>query len=160
MKFRSALLCLLLLTGPVFASCAGNNPPPTAVASVADVGTKIEQSGTVILHAAETANAAVVPSTGKPLITRQQLDDVAIGVNKLGHLGLALKYSLDDYNVVKAAGGDLTVVRAGVLKAVNDLTAAMNVITKALPAGTLKTVDDAVTDIFGFIADVKASAGL
>lgn len=158
-----ALVLAVVLTAGASATlpaCALSNPPQTKVATVADVATKIQQSATVILHAARDANAIILPSTGRPLVSRQQLDDVAIAVNKVGHLGLVVKSALDDYNAVKTAGGDLTAQRAVVQKAIGDVSAAMTAVGKAIPNGTLQSVDEAVTTVLGLVAQVKAGVGL
>lgn len=154
---RRPLIAILAL---LVVSCS-SNPPPTPVASVADVATKIEQSANVILHATEAGTMVIVPSTGKPLISRDQLDVVALAINRLGHLGITLKTALDDYNAVKAAGSDLTAQRIAVQQILVDVSAALNGINKAIPMGTLQAVDGAINTIFTIIASVKgAGAGL
>jgi hypothetical protein len=151
---RITLVALLLAI-----SCAGN-PPPTPVANLADTATKIQQSANVILHATQAANSTVVPSTGKPLVSRQVLDDVALQVNKIGRLGLGLRAALDDYNRVKAAGKDPTAQRIAIQQALADLTTSLNVVGAAVPKGIVADVDQAVTAILGFIAQIKGGVGL
>jgi hypothetical protein len=153
---RSAALVMLVLCLP---SCA-TNPPPTPVASVADSATKVEQSANVILHAAQTANATVVPSTGKPVISRDALDQVAIQVNKLGRLGTTLKSALDSYNAAKKAGADLTQQRLAVQQIVGEIASGINVVSGAVPPGTVSAIDNAVAAILSVLVDVRTQAGL
>jgi hypothetical protein len=160
MRKRVALLAILLLFTPYIQGCAGNNPPPTQVAGIADVAGKIEASANVVLHAAQSASSAVVPSTGKTLITRDQLDQVAIQVNKLGRLGITLRHALDDYNTAKAAGKDLTAQKQLITQVLADLTTALNVVGTAIPKGTIQQIDQEVTSILSLIIQLRGSYNL
>lgn len=148
---KSLMLMLALCVG--FVACS-SNPPPTKVAGVADIATKIEGSASVILQAAVTANSTII--NGKPMIPRAAVDDVALGVNAIGRAGLTLKTALDDYNVAKAAGKDTMALAAAVQKILADLNAALLQIGKAIPNGTVQTIDTAVVTILGLLAQVKA----
>lgn len=154
MKTNQIWIGCLLLGVLLFSGCALN--PPSKVAAVADVATKIQSTANVILHAAVAANATVIPSTGKPLVSRQALDDVALAVNAIGRGGLTLKTALDDYNVAKAAGKDTSAQVAAVQKILADLNAALAQIGKAIPNGTVQAIDQAAVTILGLVAQVKA----
>ncbi len=152
---RRSLRALLVLVSFLQFACGGKAPTP--VAGVADVATKIELSANAILHAAQTANATVSPSTGQPLVSRQALDDVALGVNAIGRAGLTLKAALDDYNAAKAAGANPTAQVATVQRILADINTALTAIGKAIPSGTIQAIDNAAAAILTAIAQVKAS---
>ena len=156
-KAGAVLLACLLGIGSMPA-CSQN--PPTKVAALADSATKVQQSANVIFHATEAASAIVVPSTGRPLVSEQQLITVALVVNKVGHLGVDLAHALQDYTAATKAGKDLTLIRAVAQKAIADLEGAMADIGKAIPPGLIRTIDQAVTDIFFAINLVKGGLGL
>ena len=155
-RARQLPLAVLLL---LISGCA-RNPPPTPVANVADIATKIQQSANVILHAAQAGNATIVPSTGQPLVARKSLDDVALQVNKIGRLGLGLRAALDDYNRVKASGKDPASQRIAIQQALVDLTGSLNIIGTVIPKGTLADIDAGITAILGFIAQIRGGVGL
>ena len=142
-------LTLILVVG-LCAGCAGTlktNVSP--VADIANAGGKIEDSGQAIFQA-----------TIKSTAPQKAKDDVAIAVNKLGHVGLTLNGALAAYNAAKAAGTDLTAVRAAVLQALGVVSTFLTDIGKALPPGTLQTVDALASTILSIVAQVKVGVGL
>ena len=155
------ILIGLLLTAPVLASCA-NNPPPTPVATVADVASKIEDTAHEILTTAKTYHDSAVlnPINSTLLVSTATLDTVALAVNKVGHVGLNLKTALDAYNVAKIAGMDLTAQRLAVQKLMQAVTDAMADVGKAIPNGTIQQIDTLVVQVLGLVAQVKTGVGL
>lgn len=147
--------CLIVvgLAGLVFAAsgaaCATTNTGISPVADIANAGGKIEDSGQAIFQA---TIQSTVPQAAK--------DAVALAVNKLGHAGLTLNAALTAYNQVKAVGGDLTAQRAAVQQALAVVNQFLADIGKALPTGTLQTVDSLVTLIFTTVSQVKLGVGL
>lgn len=148
----AAILFACALAGSMM-GCASIHTNVSPVADVANAGAKIEDSAHAIFVSAQSAEAS-------KLITRVQLDTVAIAVNKIGHLGLDLKASLDAYNVVKAAGKDLTVQRSAVQQVLAAITQAMADVGKAIPPGTVQQVDQLATSILGVVAQVQVGVGL
>lgn len=131
--------------------------PTTAVAALADVVTKLQASGNVILKSADTAAKTPNPlNPGTTLLTVRQVDVVAINVYKLGRAGKRLKKGLDDYSAVKAAGGDLNAQRAAIQQAVADASDALHEVGVAVPSGTVAAIDAAVADALGIIAAFRA----
>lgn len=153
MKTLALVVCLSFVFTP---ACAHN--PPTTVAAVADVATRVVDSASALLDQAQAAAALTNPTTGKPFITRAQLDTVALAVNATGRGGLALRVALDDYNAAKAAGKELAAQKAVVQKIVADITAAMQSVGKAIPAGTVTGIDQAIAGVFSLLVQVKAGA--
>lgn len=154
MKTLTLVLCLASIA---FAPACAHNPP-TAVAAVADVATRLVDSASTLLDQAQAAAALTNPSTGKPFITRAQLDTVALAVNATGRGGLALRVALDDYNAAKTAGRDLSSQKVVVQKIVADITGAMQSVGKAIPAGTVAAIDQAIAGVFSLLVQVKAGA--
>lgn len=154
MKYGLALcLALTLSFSPACAGSLKTNVSP--VADIANAGGKIEESGQAIYKAVVQAHD-LTPN----LVSQAIEDDVAIAVNKLGHGGLTLNAALTTYNAVKAAGGDLTKERAAVQQALGVVTQFLTEIGKALPTGTLQTVDTIVNTVLVTVAQVKIGAGL
>lgn len=151
-KMGAAVLLACVLVGSMMA-CAGNLTPVAAAASAA---TKVEQTGSLILKAAQTANAQINPLTGSPVISRAQLDAVAIACDTLGRLGTRLAQGLTDYQAAKAAGGSTAALSAAIQALVADATGALSDIGKAIPPGIVATVDQAVTQALGLYAQIKA----
>lgn len=146
-----------LSAGVVWIAKHVHSSAPTPVAAVADVATKIEQSANVALHSADMATSTPNPlKPGTMLVTRAQLDQVALLVDKVGRGGQLLASALRDYSAVKAAGGDLTAQRANIQQIIADLTTALNSIGTVIPSGTVAAIDQAVNDIIGLIVQVKA----
>ncbi len=142
-------LTLLIVVG-LCAGCAGTlktNVSP--VADIANAGGKIEDSGQAIFQA-----------TIKSTVPQNVKNDVALAVNKLGHVGLTLNGALAAYNAAKAAGTDLTAVRAAVLQALGVVSTFLTDIGKALSPGTLQTVDALASTILSIVAQVKVGVGL
>ena len=150
---RQFIIVALLLT---FTGCSHNPPPPTPAAAVADAASKVEDSGTAILTAAQTANGQINPLNGKPVISTAQLDVVALACDKLGRLGSTLAKALTDYSAAKAAGANTAALAAAIVSMVNDATAALNTIGKSIPNGTVAAIDTAVTTALGLYATIKA----
>jgi len=148
-------LLLLLTLATTMAACAPVHTGISPVADVANAGAKIEDSAHAIFVAARDTNAAA-PN----LVSRPALDQVAIAVNKIGHLGLDLKAALDAYNAAKTAGADLTAQRATVQQVLAALTQALQDVGKAIPPGTIQQVDQLATSILGVLSQVKAGVGL
>lgn len=149
----AAILLAIGLAATLPACASSQNPPPTKVAQIADVGAKVEASAGQLLKTATSLQAAGV-------ITRAQLDIVAIAVDKVGRIGQDLKTALDDYNALKAAGKDPSAASAAVQKAIGDVVSALADVGKSIPNGTVQAIDQAVTAVFGVIAEVKLAAGL
>ena len=131
-------------------ACGGIKTNVSPVADVANAGGKVEDYAHVILTSAQYAQTAGI-------ISRQALDDVALAVNKIGHVGLDLKAALDAYNAAKAAGSDLALQRAAVSQALAALSQALADVGQAVPSGTVSQIDQAAGNILGLIAQVKAT---
>jgi hypothetical protein len=155
------LACALGAGAMTLPACASVQTHVSPVADIANAAGKVEESAHVILVEAQKANQIPNPlKPGELLVNRGNLDRVAIAVNKLGHLGLDLDAALGDYNAAKAAGKDLTAVRAVVSKALADISTALGDVGEAIPNGTLAAVDQAVGSILGILATVKGVVGL
>ncbi len=152
---KRLLLLALLCSTSVFAACP-KNPPATPVAMVADAGTKVEQSGSAILTAAQTAAKQTNPVTNAPLISTQQLDDVSLVCDKLGRLGTRLAQLLTDYQAAKAAGSSTAALALAIQAIVADATSALQSISHSIPNGTVAAIDSAVTAALGLYAQIKA----
>jgi hypothetical protein len=154
------LLIALILSTPLLAACP--KAPPTPVAAVADVGSKIEDTAHEIFTTAVAFNANGVqnPVTHTPLVPTAVVDQIALAVNKVGHVGLDLHAALLEYNADKAAGKDLTAAKLLVQQALNVVTNAMADIGKVLPAGTIQQVDTLITSVLSLVAQLKVSTGL
>jgi hypothetical protein len=133
--------------------CAGNLTP---VASVANPATQVEQTGLLILQAAQTAHAQTNPLTNKPVISTAQLDTVAVACDKIGRLGTTLAQALSDYSAAKAAGTSTTVLAASIQSLVADAVAALNTIGQSIPNGTAAAIDQAVVTALGIFTQIKA----
>lgn len=161
MKRLILMLALALSVGATIpvatAGCATVHTNVSPVADIANAGAKLQESAHVIFESAKTANATINPSTGQPIVSRPALDQVAMAVNKVGHLGLDLKAALDAYNAAKAAGADLTAQRAVVGQVLNALTQALQDIGRAIPPGIVQQIDQAASVILGVIAQVKGA---
>lgn len=145
--------CAIIVGLSAYSACASIRTNVSPVADVASAGSKIEDGAHAILVAAQSAEAS-------KLITRAQLDTVALAVNKIGYLGLDLKAGLDDYNSLKSAGKDLSGIRSGLQQVLATLTQTMQDIGKAIPPGTIQQVDQLATSVLGVIAQVKLGVGL
>ncbi len=167
MRYRSTvrlarLLPLAFVVALGAAACAHPDPtvtPPTAVASAADVATKLQASANVILHAADAAGKTANPlANGTPLLSTRQVDLVAVDVYKLGKAGKRLKAGFDDYNAIKQAGGDLSAQRVAIQQAIADAVEALHDVSLAVPSGTVAAIDQGVADALAVIAAIKAGA--
>lgn len=156
---KKLLLLALLLSTPMLAACP--KAPPTPVAAVADVGAKIEDTAHEIFTTAKTFNANNVKApNGTLLVSKDALDQIALAVNKVGHVGIDLKTGLDTYNAAKANGQDLTGAKLLIQKALGVVTDAMADVGKVLPVGTVQQIDSLITNVLSLVAQVKAGAGL
>lgn len=153
-KLPVVLLACALVT-PFVAGCHANLTPVAAVASPA---TQVEQTGMLILQAAQSAHAQTNPQTGRPIISTAQLDTVAVACDKIGRLGTTLAQALSDYSAAKDAGSSTTVLAASIQSLVADAVAALNTIGQSIPNGTVAAIDQAVVTAFGIFAQIKAAA--
>ena len=150
-RLAALLLAVALATAPACDKALKTNVSP--VADVANAGGKIEDAAHVVLTTARQAQ-------GQGQISRAALDQVALAVNQVGHLGADLAAALDAYNAVKAAGGDLTLQRAAVQQVLGAVSSAMADVGQAIPSGTLQAVDAAVSSILSIVTQVKGVVGL
>jgi hypothetical protein len=95
----------LAVTLAVSPACVHFSKAATPEQKVADVVSKVESSATQLLKIAQTAQTDGV-------ISKDQLDHVALAVDKIGHLGVDLNVELQDYSKLKAAGKDVAKVVA------------------------------------------------
>lgn len=154
---KRLLLVALLLIAP---ACASHSAP-TAVASVADVGSKIEDTAHLIFTTAVAFNVNQVKApNGTLLVPTVAVDRVAIAVNKVGHVGLDLNAALTEYTADKSVGKDLTAAKLLIQQALNIVTQAMADIGKVIPAGTVQQIDSLITSVLSLAAQIKAGAGL
>ena len=135
------------------------------VADIANFGGKVEQTGQEILQDALKARAATVQSqtvnpSAPTVVSAKAMIDIEIAVNKLGHGGRTLDDALGAYNAAKAAGGDVVKERAAVQAALKVVQDFLDNIGKALPTGTLQTIDILVNTIIDAVAQIKLGAGL
>ena len=154
MKF---VISCLLLVGLCVSGCGGVKVATgvSPVADIANAGGKIEDSGQAIFQAVIQARSAS-PST----VPQSAANAVALAVNKLGHAGLTLNAALTAYNSAKAAGSDLTAQRAAIQLELGVVSQFLADINKALPTGTLQTVDALVNVILDTVLQVKVGVGL
>ena len=130
----------LLLT-----ACAGNPP----VQTVASLGTQVEQSIDAVLTAAQAAQTA-------GLISRDQLDRVAIVADKAGRDGRSLANELTQYDSLKAAGGSTTAIVASIQGLIADISSQLGTVGIVVPNGTVQQIDTAVATALSIVASVKA----
>jgi hypothetical protein len=154
---KRLVLIVAVLAAP---ACHPAVPPPTPIAVLANTSTQIEQSANAILHAAVDAATVVIPSTGKPLVSTLQKDQVALAVNRIGKLGKILQSALNDYGAIKAAGGNITQQQAAVQQAVSDIADALTAVGNAIPNGTVDAIDHAVDSLGEIILQVRNGVGL
>lgn len=150
-RFGLGLILLVALGG---ASCAGNLPPASSVASVS---ANVEQTGLVILHAAQFAHQQTNPKTGAPLVSIKQLDYVALQCDHLGRLGTNIAQLLSAYSSAKGAKGDTTQLSVAIQAAVKSATDIVGLIGTAVPKGTVQAIDQAVASALGLYAQIKAT---
>ena len=151
---KRILFVVVLVLGCV--GCAEHYTTP--VAAVAGTADKLEQSGLVILHAAEQAHGLTNTVNGQSLISTAQLDAVALACDKLGRLGTDLAAALNAYNAAKASGGSTVAAANAVQDLVAAASQALGDVGKAVPAGTVQSIDQAVAAALGVYAQLKASA--
>jgi hypothetical protein len=147
----------LLILALSFTACGGVKIATgvSPVADIANAGGKIEESGQAIFQAVVKANAAT-----PTIVTNKIEENVAIAVNRLGHAGLLLNAALTSYNAAKAAGTDLTAQKAAIQSELLIVDQFLTDIGRALPAGTLQTVDALVNVIVDAVLQVKTGVGL
>lgn len=158
---KAAWLLPILLAAGVGAafltmpSCAGFKVQTgvSPVADIANAGAKIEDTAHTILTAAATYQK-------EGAITRDNLDTVALAVNKIGHVGKDLKSALDAYNAAKAAAKDLTLSRTAIDASLSAIGQALADIGNAIPPGTLQRIDQAALAIVDVVMQVKGTVGL
>lgn len=126
---------------------------PTPVAAVADAGSKIVASATELLNDAKVAKA-------DGLISEDQLDKVAIVVDKVGHLGIDLEANLEAYSAAKNTGKDISAIRDAVLKSLDSLNQTLADLGKAIPSGTISKIDQVILTISAAIINIKGGLGL
>lgn len=153
------ILLAVLLGGGALATLPGcaSSGTLTPVGQVAKAADQVEQTGLVILHAAQAAHQQTNPLTGAPVVSTAQLDQVAIVCDKLGRLGTSLAQALPDYNAAKASGGDTSKLSAAIQALVGDATAALQSIGKIVPSGTVQAMDQAVAGALGLYAQIRAA---
>ena len=118
-------LGVVLVVGMI--GCAHGTP----VANVAAPSTQVEQTGSAILQAAQTAHGQINPLTNAPIISTQQLDTVALACDKIGRIGTTLAQALTDYSSARSAGTSTTALAASIQSLVNDATAALAELVRA-----------------------------
>lgn len=157
---KRLLLIALLLSTPMLAACPHN--PPTPVAAVADVGGRIEDTAHEIFTAAYTynKNQIVNPVTHNLLVPTPVVDQIAMAVNKVGHVGLDLNAALNAYNATKAAGKDPVAERAAVQRILDAVFAAMGDVQLALPPGIVTQIDELVVAVLKLVTTARAGVGL
>lgn len=130
----------------ILTSC-GQTPP---VQTVAGLGTQVETDLTTILTTAQALQ-------GQGVITRGQLDQLALVVDKAGREGQTLAQALTDYDALVAAKGDTTALVASIQGMITDITTALNGIGQTIiPTGTVATIDQAVATAVGLVLQIKA----
>ncbi len=147
------LTTLVLVSALALPACATFHAAPTPVAGVADIASRIEDSAVTLLQYTVTAQK-------QGLVSEAQVDVVAIAVDKIGRAGLDLRIALDDYKAVKAAGKDVSAQLANVQRIVGDINTSLALIGKAIPSGTVATIDQAVVAIVNILATIQIGATL
>ena len=125
----------------------------TGVSPTADIRNaagKVEETGNVILKTVVKAQQDMPDR-----IKRETVDQVALAINRLGHVGLDLNGAIDAYLAAKAAGKDITLSRAAVQKILTSVDDVMKEVGKALPPGTLQTVDQLVQQVLGLVIQIR-----
>jgi len=157
---KKVLLLLLLCSTPLLAACP--HTPPTPVAVIADTGGRIEDTAHEIYTAAYTynKNQIVNPVTHNLLVPTPVVDQIAMAVNKVGHVGLDLNAALLSYNQVKASGQDPVTQRAAVQRLLDSVFSAMGDVQRALPPGIVTQIDELVVAVLKLVTQVKGQVGL
>ena len=157
---KRLLLVALLLSTPLLAGCPKN--PPTAVATIADTGGRIEDTAHEIFTAVVTynKNQNVNPVTHNLLVPTPVVDQIAIAVNRIGHVGLDLNAALLAYNQTKAAGKDPVLERLAVQRLLDAVFSAMGDVQKALPPGVVTQIDELVVTVLKLVNTARAGVGL
>lgn len=150
---RSLFLGILLLF-PLYAACGAKLTP---AAAVADNATKAVQSAGLILKAAQAAHTQTSPIGSRPIVSTQQLDQIALLCDKLGRTGSVLSTTISDYQAAKAAGSDTAMLSAKIQTLVSDAMSVLSLVGTVVPSGTVSAIDQAVAQAFGFYAMIKAS---
>lgn len=145
----------LLVIALTFTSCAHVQTGISPVADIANAGGKIEEAAHTIF-----TTVVQIRQTSPNLISQQATDQVAIAVNKIGHTGLILNAALSSYNSAKAAGSDLTAQKATIQQILGTVSEAMTDVGKALPPGTIQTIDALVNTIVDLVLQIKTGVGL
>lgn len=154
--FEAAVISICSLgVGFTLQSCANN---PTPVVAVSQTAMKVEQTGSVLLKAAQDAHQILNPSSGAPLLSTAQLDQVALVCDKLGRLGTSLAAGLNAYEAAKAAGRDTAALAAAIQGLVKSASDALTTIGTYIPHGTVATIDQIVTEALGLYAQISATA--
>jgi hypothetical protein len=157
--YVSLLTFVSLVTLPT-PGCAHIQTGLGPVADTANAAGKIEEEMHGILVEAQKANATPNPNTGQPLLSRSGLDQVALAVNKVGHVGLDLRAALDAYQAAKTAGSDVSLQRAAVQQILATVNQALADVGKAIPQGTLQAIDQLAINVLGFVAQIRVGVGL
>ena len=145
----SIILVALVLGGAALGANACS-PSLTPEENVASLSTKVVTTFSAVETAATQAQA-------KGLITRAQLDQVAIAGDALGRDGQALANELRQYDAIATAAGNTAVVVASVQATIGDLNTQLATVGKVIPNGTVSAVDAAVAAAVTLIAQIQAA---
>lgn len=144
---RALSITLILTLTP---ACAIFTKAPTPISVTADVASRVEASAGQLLQIAVTARQS-------NQITQDQLDQVALGVDRIGRLGLDLRSELNDYSNLQAAGKDLTTIKSLIGQTQSNLINTLTDLGVKVPASTSASVSNAITSIISIVASLQGA---
>lgn len=134
-------------------------PPPVATA---DLGARIEAASHTIFITAVTLNARemVRPGTQTLLVSTEAMTTIEHANERLLHLGPELRDALHDYTVAKATHQDLAEPRFAIQALVLRVVRAMATMSRVIPTGTVPAIEECITHIQAWLAQVRSYAGI
>lgn len=148
MKYLS--MFLVAFSFVVTSGCAHVKTGVSPTADVRNAAGKIEETGHTIF-----TTTVQLRKDMPDRVPQQAADQVAMAVNRLGHVGLDLNKALDAYLAAKAATQDVTQTRAAVQTILASVNDAMAEVGKALPPGTFQQIDVLVQQVLGLVLQIR-----
>ena len=131
---------------------AGCAPALTPVQNLANLSTKVVSTFSAVLTAVQQAHQAT-----PTLVTEAMVDQVAIAGNALGRDAETLANELQQYDTITAAQGNTATIVAAIQQTLADLNAQLATVGKAIPHGTVSTVDAAIAQAIGLVSQIQAA---
>lgn len=148
MRYLSLFLIAFSLV--VTNGCAHVKTEVSPTADVRNAAGKIEETGHTIF-----TTAVKLRKDMPDRMPQVAADQIAMAVNRLGHVGLDLNKALDAYLTAKAATQDLTQTRAAVQAILGSVNDAMTEVGHALPPGTFQQIDVLVQQVLGLVLQIR-----